>query len=71
MNTIIISDKHGNRKKISNRDGINLANIQYIKRISDKPNNVNSIISVPNNRCRISSVPNNRIAKISYHKKIK
>lgn len=55
MNTKIISDKCGNGKKISNvRDGIHLANINYIKKIVDKPNNVNSIISVPNTKSKIS-----------------
>lgn len=47
----VISDIHGNRKRISNvRDGINVLSISNKKNISDRPDSVNSIISVPRNK---------------------
>ena len=59
MSTIsIISDKYGNRKKVSNaRDGINLTSIQNRKNISDRPNNINSALGIADNRSKILNVP--------------
>ena len=59
MSTIsIISDKYGNRKKVSNaRDGINLTSVQNRKNISARPNNINSALGIADNRSKILSVP--------------
>ena len=59
MSTVsIISDKYGNMKKISNaQDGINLTSIQNIKKISDRPNNINSALGIADNKSKILSVP--------------
>lgn len=59
MSTIsIISDKYGNRKKVSNaRDGINLTSVQNRKNISARSNNINSALGIADNRSKILSVP--------------
>lgn len=59
MGTTIISDKYGNRKRISDTpNGINLIlNMpDNRKKIANKPNNINAIISVSNNRNRVSNI---------------